>query len=108
MTPARWAAVAALAFALYFAIQGGEYGTTHLLELRREVRQEEALVARLKVAVDSLARAAKAIQQDPRTQERVAREAFGMIRKGEHLFRIVPGKPGPARGRRLEDGAAGR
>src|SRR3712207_9149599 len=26
VTPARWAAVAALAFALYFAIQGGEYG----------------------------------------------------------------------------------
>ena len=54
MTPARWAAVAALAFALYFAIQGGEYGTTHLLQLRREVRQEEALVVRLKVMVDSL------------------------------------------------------
>ena len=90
MTPARWAAVAAVAFALYFAIQGGEYGTTHLLQLRREVRQEEALMAGLKVIVDSLQKAAKAIQQDPRTQERVAREAFGMIRKGEYLFRIVP------------------
>jgi cell division protein FtsB len=86
--------VAAVAFALYFAIQGGEYGTTHLLQLRREVRQEEALVARLKMMVDSLQRAAKAIQQDPRTQERVAREAFGMIRKGEHLFRIVPADTG--------------
>jgi cell division protein FtsB len=104
VTPARWAAVAAVAFALYFAIQGGEYGTTHLLQLRREVRQEEALAARLKVVVDSLQKAAKAIQQDPRTQERVAREAFGMIRKGEYLFRIVPGDTG----RRLEEGAAGR
>ena len=104
MTPARWAAVAALAFALYFAIQGGEYGTTHLLELRGDVSREEAQVERLEVVVDSLARAARAIQQDPRTQERVAREAFGMIRKGEHLFRIVPGDTG----RRLEDGAAGR
>jgi len=103
VTPARWAAVAALAFALYFAIQGGEYGTTHLLQLRREVRQEAALVVRLQVMVDSLERAANAIQQDPRTQERVAREAFGMIRKGEHLFRIVPGDTG-----RLEDGATGR
>ena len=28
VTPARWAALAALAFALYFAVQGGEYGTT--------------------------------------------------------------------------------
>ena len=104
MTPARWAALAALAFALYFAIQGGEYGTTHLLELRREVRQEESQVARLKVLVDSLEAANRAIRQDPRTQERVAREAFGMIRKGEHLFRIVPGDTG----RRLEQGGAGR
>ena len=104
MTPARWAAVVALAFALYFAIQGGEYGTTDLLELRRDVRREEEQVARLEVIVDSLQRDARAIQQDPRVQERVAREAFGMIRKGEHLFRIVPGDTG----RQLEDGGAGR
>ncbi len=104
MTPARWAAVAALAFALYFAIQGGEYGTTHLLQLRREVRQEEALVARLEVVVDSLGKEARAIQEDARTQERVARESFGMIRKGEYLFRIVPDDTV----RRLEDQEAPR
>ncbi len=91
MTLARWAAVAALAFAVYFAIQGGEYGTTHLVELRGDVERERAQVVRLRVAVDSLARAAEAIQRDPRVQERVARESFGMIRKGEYLFRIVPG-----------------
>jgi cell division protein FtsB len=106
VTAARWAAVVALAFALYFAIQGGEYGTTHLLQLRRDVGSEESLVARLKVVVDSLQKEAKAIREDPRTQERVAREAFGMIREGEHLFRIVPADTG--RGRLLEDGAAGR
>ena len=91
MTPARWAALAALAFALYFAIQGGEYGTTHLLELRRDVEREQEQVARLTVIVDSLERAARAIERDPRVQERVARESFGMIRRGEYLFRIVPG-----------------
>ncbi len=94
MTPARWAAVAALAFALYFAIQGGEYGTTHLLELRGDVEREREQVARLRVVVDSLTRAAEAIRRDPRVQERVARESFGMIRKGEYLFRIVPGDTG--------------
>ncbi|MGH7579934.1 MAG: FtsB family cell division protein [Gemmatimonadales bacterium] len=83
--------MAALAFALYFAIQGGEYGTTHLLELRADVRREEAEVTRLKAVVDSLERAADAIRHDRRVQERVAREAFGMIREGEYLFRIVPG-----------------
>ena len=91
MTPARWAALAALAFALYFAIQGGEYGTTDLLQLRSEEEQERAEVARLRQVVDSLERAARAIEHDPRTQERVARESFGMIKKGEFLFRLVPG-----------------
>jgi cell division protein FtsB len=90
VTPARWAAVVALAFALYFAIQGGEYGTTDLLELRADVEREQALVTRLKQEVDSLTGAATAIRRDPRVQERVARESFGMIRKGEYLFRIVP------------------
>jgi cell division protein FtsB len=90
VTPARWAAVATLAFALYFAIQGGEYGTTHLLELRRDVEREQEQVAQLRVVVDSLTRAAEAIRSDRRVQERVAREQFGMIRKGEYLFRIVP------------------
>jgi cell division protein FtsB len=90
VTLARWAAAAALAFALYFAIQGGEYGTTHLLELRADARWEHDQVVRLKVVVDSLERAVRAIRTDPRVQERVAREAFGMIRRGEHLYRIVP------------------
>jgi cell division protein FtsB len=91
VTPARWAALAALAFAFYFAIQGGEYGTTDLLQLRNEEAQERADVARLQQVVDSLERVARAIENDPRTQERVARESFGMIKKGEFLFRLVPG-----------------
>jgi cell division protein FtsB len=95
VTPARWAALAALAFALYFAIQGGEYGTTHLLQLRREEAEERAQVDLLQHLVDSLQGAARAIQRDPRTQERAARESFGMIRRGEFLFRIVPGDSAP-------------
>ncbi len=83
--------LAALALALYFAIQGGEYATSDLLELQREEALERAEVARLERVVDSLELTAQAIERDPRTQERVAREAFGMIRKGEFLFRLVPG-----------------
>jgi cell division protein FtsB len=91
VSPARWVAVAAVAFALYFAAQGGEYGTTDLLELRASVAREEAEVARLRGVVDSLEKAARAVERDPRTQERVARETFGMIRRGEFLYRLVPG-----------------
>ena len=91
MTRARWAALAALAFLLYFGIQGGEYATTDLLALRRQEASEQAQVQRLRVVVDSLQKEAVAIEHDLRTQERVARERFGMIKKGEFLFRLVPG-----------------
>ena len=90
MTPARWAALAALAFLLYFGIQGGEYATTDLFALRRQEASEQAQVQRLRVVVDSLQKAAVAIEHDLRTQERVARERFGMIRRGELLYRLVP------------------
>jgi cell division protein FtsB len=79
-----------LASALYFAVQGGEYGTLDLLQLRRQEAEERADVVRLQRLVDSLAKAAIAIELDPRVQERVARERFGMIKKGEFLYRLVP------------------
>ncbi|HJR16740.1 MAG TPA: septum formation initiator family protein [Gemmatimonadales bacterium] len=90
MTLWRWATILGLALALYFALQGGEYGTLDLLQLRREEAQEHAHVARLQQMVDSLTKAAVAIERDPRTQERVARERFGMLKKGEFLYRLVP------------------
>jgi len=90
---AGWAALAAFGFALYFGIQGGEYGTWDLMQLRRDEAEERDQVALLKRAVDSLQRAAQAIEQDPKVQERVARELYGMIRKGEFLYKLVPGDP---------------
>ena len=75
---------------LYFGVQGGEYGTTDLLSLRRQESDERAQVERLRHVVDSLEREATAIERDPRVQERVARERFGMIRRGELLYRLVP------------------
>jgi cell division protein FtsB len=90
VTRARWAALAALAFLLYFGIQGGEYATTDLFALRRQEASERAQVQRLRLVVDSLQKEAVAIEHDLRTQERVARERFGMIRRGELLYRLVP------------------
>ncbi|HXS24146.1 MAG TPA: septum formation initiator family protein [Gemmatimonadales bacterium] len=89
MTPGRWAALAVLVAAVVFALQGGEYSTRDLFKLERQVSLEAAEVARLQGVVDSLTRAAVAIERDPRVQERVARESFGMIRKGEFLYKLV-------------------
>jgi cell division protein FtsB len=89
VTPGRWAAIAVLLAAVVFALQGGEYSTRDLFKLESQVASEAAEVARLQEVVDSLTRAAVAIERDPRVQERVARESFGMIRKGEFLYKIV-------------------
>ena len=97
MTPARWAALAALLFMIYFGVQGGEYGTTDLFALRRQEASELAQVDRLRHVVDSLEHEAKAIESDRRVQERVARERFGMIRPGELLYRLVPADSGRGR-----------
>jgi cell division protein FtsB len=47
-------------------------------------------VAELQRVLDSLTTAAVGLELDPRVQERVARERFGMIKKGEFLYRLVP------------------
>jgi cell division protein FtsB len=72
------------------AILAGEYSTLDWLKLRRQLAFERDTVQVLRRAVDSLRRVANAVENDPATQERVAREQFGLIRDGEILYRIVP------------------
>ena len=91
MTRLRWLALGILLAALLFATQGGEYSTLEWLELRKRERIERDSVAILQRAIDSLADLAKAIEADPATQERYARELYGMIRPGEHVFILEPG-----------------
>ena len=73
-----------------FAVEGGEYGTLDLLKLKAQVRGERESIVRLRTEVDSLTRLERALKTDPATQERVAREVFGMIRPGEMLYQVVP------------------
>lgn len=86
----RRAAWVVLGAASLFLLMGGEYSTFDWFELRRQEREEEARVRELERVVDSLDRLARAIATDRQTQERIARETFGMIGKGEHLFRLLP------------------
>ena len=75
---------------LALAFQGGEYGTLDWLQLRRQLAEERAAVRAVEVELDSLGRAARALETDAVAQERAAREQFGMIRPGEILYRLVP------------------
>jgi cell division protein FtsB len=71
-------------------VEGGEYGTRELLALRRQGQEERRSIARLRLELDSLQRIERALRTDSATQERVAREQYGMIRDGELLYQVVP------------------
>ena len=82
-----WLAVGSAA--AWFAIQGGEYGT---FDLFRQHRQRVRLVREIDSLgriVDSLRRYKQGVLTDPKTQERIAREEFGMVRGKELLYRIA-------------------
>ena len=88
MNRARVLTIAVLGGAALYGIFGGEYGTFDWLELRRQERDEQAAIERLTVEVDSLKRYAKRVETDRKLLEQLARENFGMIAKGEFLYRI--------------------
>jgi cell division protein FtsB len=89
MTRGRRLVLIIVGLALLFALTGGEYSTLDWLSLRRQERDEIRRVAELKAAVDSLERDAVAIETDPVVQERVAREEFGMLRRGEFAYQLL-------------------
>lgn len=91
MRRSRLVALLVVAGGLLFGFAGGEYGTLDWWILRTDVTEERAAIVRLDAEIDSLRATARALEQDPATQERVAREQFGMIRPGELLFRLEPG-----------------
>lgn len=73
----------------WFAIQGGEYGTLDLARQRRERIRLRHEIDSLTRIVDSLRRYRQQVLNDPKTQERIAREQFGMVRGKELLYRFA-------------------
>lgn len=90
MTRKRWVILALVAAGLLFALQGGEYSTPQWLTMRAREEEVRARVASLTREVDSLSRFKKLVDTDPVTQERIAREQYGMLRKGEIEFTLLP------------------
>src|SRR4051812_15479857 len=82
----RVATLVAVAGALAFALEGGEFGTLDLFRQKRETRQLNTSIDSLQHVVDSLKRYADQVQHDPATQERIAREVFGMVRGNKELM----------------------
>ena len=75
--------------AIVFAIQGGEYSTLDLWHQRQTKLRLTAQTDSLTRQVDSLKKQAELIRTDRATQERIAREQFGMVRGNkEVLYRL--------------------
>ncbi len=91
MKPGRFLAGAVVLGGVAFGYAGGEYSTGDWRILRDNVAVERAAAARLQVEIDSLRREADALETDPAAQERAARERFGMLRRGEMMYRIADG-----------------
>lgn len=69
----------------YFAIEGGEYGTSDLIRQRIRHTRLQSEIDSLQRQIDSLDRYRKQILSDPVLQERIAREQFGMVRGDKEI-----------------------
>ena len=83
---ARLLWLAVIVAALVFAVQGGEYSTLDLVHQRRERKHLTTAIDSLTRVVDSLRRYKDRLLRDPRLQERIAREDFGMVRGTKELL----------------------
>jgi cell division protein FtsB len=77
---------ALIAVAVFFAVQGGEYSTRDLYVLHSRTRVVTREVDSLQRQVDSLGRFLKLVKSDSATQERIAREEFGMVRGDKEIL----------------------
>ena len=77
---------ALIAVAVFFALQGGEYSTRDLFVLRNRTSRLTHQVDSLQRNVDSLTRYLRLVKGDSATQERIAREEFGMVRGDKEIL----------------------
>jgi cell division protein FtsB len=85
---------ALIAVALFFAVQGGEYSTRDLYVLHTKTGTLTREVDSLQRQVDSLGRYLKLVKSDSATQERIAREEFGMVRGDKEILYRFGDAPG--------------
>jgi len=75
---------------LVFAIEGGEFSTLDLLRQQRTRARAQHSIDSLQKIVDSLKAYEAKVEHDPATQERIAREVFGMVRgQKEIVYRFA-------------------
>jgi cell division protein FtsB len=85
----RWLMLPLVAGAAYYALFGGEYSLMEMRRLERERIVEANRLKETRSEVMTLRARADSLEKDSAALERIARERYGMIRKGERLYRFV-------------------
>lgn len=82
----------ALAVAVFsgwaYLFVAGDAGLLELRQRREQLADLESRVADLRAENDSLRKVLWSLEHDPAFLERVAREELGMVKPGEHLYRV--------------------
>jgi cell division protein FtsB len=89
-------AIAAIAV-LYFAIEGGQFGTSDLWRQRQNRQRLQHDLDSLKARVDSLKKYRARLDTDRELQEKLARENFGMVKGDKELLYLI-GPPDTTKG----------
>jgi cell division protein FtsB len=90
--------IGAILVAVYFAIEGGQWGTWDLWTQRRQKIALQRANDSLARKVDSLRRYRTQLDTDRALQEKLARENLGMVRGDkELLYQISPDTAGSGR-----------
>ena len=75
----------------YFFLSGDE-GLPHLWKRREKLEELQTRMKRLEAENDSLRRVLWRLENDLDYVEKVAREEYGMSKKGERVYRLPPGE----------------
>lgn len=72
----------------------GDYGAYRIWKQKREIAQMEQAIEALHLRQQELKEEADLLKNDPEYIEKIAREEYGMIKRGEIIYRIVPSLQG--------------
>ena len=67
----------------------GNYGLYRVWKQRQEIEQLEQTLEALRFRQEQLRRKALLLESDPDYIEKMAREEYGMVRKGDIIYKIV-------------------
>lgn len=87
-----------LAGATYFAFFGGEYSLLEIARIHHEKGLEQDRYDSVKEDVVLLQARVDSLENDGPTIMRIARERWGLIREGEHLYRFDGTAPDSLKG----------